>query len=462
MPIRIRLALSFALVTCVLFGIGGLLFARSFRSGLEKSLEPGLRAQAGAIANDLERIDPTTELSGSGPVGAISTRDLVAQVLTPSGRVEAATQEAGRRPVLSRATIVRAARGDVFANAEVGPEPEPFRVVATSTTTSAGRRVVLVATSLEPTNEAVARVHDGLLIGGASAIVLAGLGGWFLAAAALRPVERMRRETASISEHDATSRLDVPNTRDEIASLAKTMNDLLGRLQGVLARQREFVADASHELRTPIAILRTELELAGRPQRTPAELLDAVGHATHETERLVQLTEELLFLARSDGPTDEHLEGVPLGRLLERAVRDIKTRADARCVRMELQQEQELRIVIDPEHIRRGVDNMLANALRYSPAGSTLTLRVRAAHDAVAIDVLDQGPGFPPAFLPHAFERFRRADEARSRGDGGTGLGLAIVLAVAEAHGGTATAANLPDGGAIVTMTIPRSHDGKM
>jgi len=302
----------------------------------------------------------------------------------------------------------------------------------------------------------VTRVRDALLIGGGSAVLLAAIGGWFLSAAALRPVERMRRQAEDISEHDAASRLEVPGTHDEIAALATTMNDLLERLQEALLRQRAFVADAGHELRTPLALLRTELELADRPQRTEAELRDALHHAAGSVERLARLTEDLLLLARTDDSIEQRFELVRLPEIVEASVATARELAPGAGVSIDVEVPERLDVSGSSSLLQRAVDNMVENALRYAPEGSTITVRASAVGPAAVVEVLDDGPGFAPEFLPDAFERFRRADDARARVDGGSGLGLAIVLAITRVHGGTATAGNRPAGGAIVTATVPR------
>jgi two-component system, OmpR family, sensor kinase len=467
-PIRLRLALAFAAATLVLFGITGFLFLRSFRDGLESSLNPGLRTQANTLSRLLQDPNAVVDLRDESPTGALRTQETVAQVLDADGRVLQSTEEAGRRSVISRPTARDARRERVYSNVEVGSERErePFRVLAEPVPRDDAGRIVVVGESLEETDEAVGRVRDALLAGGAVAVGLAGIGAWLLAGAALRPVERMRRQAAEISEHDPTSRLPVPATRDELAALGATMNDLLARLQEALRRQRAFVADAGHELRTPLAVLRTELELAARRHRTREELLDTITNATEETDRLARLAEELLFLARSEDQAIDRRDDVRLLPLLERSAEAIRARAADRGVTVTSDGANAGTAAVDPDLLRRALDNLLENALRYAPPQSTVTLRVQrddggdGDDEWIEIEVIDEGPGFPPEFLPHAFERFRRADDARSRADGGAGLGLAIVLAVARAHGGTATAGNGPTGGAVVTLRIPRAQRG--
>jgi len=281
-------------------------------------------------------------------------------------------------------------------------------------------------------------------------VAAAGLGGYGLARAALSPVERLRREVASVSAREPAPGLQVPRTRDEIAALATTMNELLARLQGALARQRALVADASHELRTPFAVLRGELELAGRPGRSREELATAVQRAGDEAARLARITEQLLFLARSDEDRiPPRLERTNIGLLLTRSAEHAAGRASAAGVSCQVEAPADLAADVDPDRIREAIDNLVDNALRFAPTGTPIVISARVAGPDLMIEVGDRGPGFPAEFLPHAFERFARPDSGRARSDGGAGLGLAIVSAIARAHGGRATARNRPDGGAV-------------
>jgi hypothetical protein len=304
-----------------------------------------------------------------------------------------------------------------------------------------------------------------LTIGGVVFVAIAALGAYWLARAALSPVERLRQQVAAVSGRDEGSAVEVPGTRDEIAALAGTMNELLGRLQGALARQRAFAADASHELRTPLAVLRGELELAARPGRSRDDLAAAVRSAAAEAERLSRLTDDLLLLARSD---EDRLSLRPattdIGELLARSAGTACSRLAAAGVTCHVDAPDGLLADVDSDRIRQVVDNLLDNALRFAPRGSVIVLAARADGPDLGIEVRDDGPGFPAGFLPHAFERFRRPDTGRSRDDGGTGLGLAIVRAIAAAHGGTASAASKPGGGAVVRVRLPDVMDvpGKM
>lgn len=234
------------------------------------------------------------------------------------------------------------------------------------------------------------------------------------------------------------------------------MNDLLARLHHSLARQREFVADASHELRTPLAVLGAELELAVRPGRSAEELRQAIADAQDEVARLTRLTNDMLLLAGSDeGKLPVRPVPTLVRELLDRSADRAAGPAVATRARCVVDAPPDLVALLDADRIRQAVDNLVDNAQRFAPAGSQIAVTGRASGSCLVIEVADDGPGFPASYLPHAFERFRRPDGGRARSDGGTGLGLAIVAAVATAHGGSASARNRPDGGAVVAIDLP-------
>ena len=317
--------------------------------------------------------------------------------------------------------------------------------------TADGTATVVVARSLDQREETLDHLLRELLIVSPLALLLASLAGYGLAAAALRPVEAMRVRAEGVTA-DVPAHLPVPRARDEISRLAVTLNDMLARLHAAFEHERRFVADASHELRTPLALLRTELELALRRPRSPQELESAIRSAAEETERLSGLAEDLLTIARADQgslplrsrPTDtvELLTGVA-SRYRRRAAelkRTVRANADNAFV-----------IDLDDTRIEQALANLVENALLYG-AGDVELFAARN-NGTAELHVADRGLGFPSAFLERAFDRFSRADEARS--DGGAGLGLSIVGLIAEAHGGKAHAANRPGGGADVWLELP-------
>ena len=439
MPIRLRLAVAFALAAAALFALGGWLFASGLSSAQLKTIDSQLAAQL-------------AQAGRSQPAGGYLT-----QVIDPAGRVRNASTDAGNVALVTAIELSQARQDRIFITRTV--DEESTRIAAEPLADRPGW-VVVAAESLETYEATQSQVARELAVGGAVFTAVAGLGAYWLARAALSPVERLRRQVAAISERGGAgagvAAVEVPATRDEVAALAGTMNDLLGRLQRALARQRAFVADASHELRTPLAVLRGELELAARPGRGLPELAAAVRNSSAEAERLARLTDDLLLLARSDEDRlSLRLQRTDVGSLLARSAGLAGSRLAAAGLSCRVDVPPGTCADVDPDRIRQAVDNLIGNALRFAPRGSVIVLAARAAGGGLDIEVSDDGPGFPAGFLPHAFERFARPDSGRSRGDGGAGLGLAIVRVIAAAHGGVATAGNKPGGGAVVRLRLP-------
>jgi signal transduction histidine kinase len=405
LPIRLRLSLVFALaMAVVLAGVGAFLYV-SLRSALDEQLEDNLQV----------RLDEVAALVQRGAAGDVLPGDD------------------------DRFAQLRDRNGDVVA-ASLGFEPdEPSRVL----TREVGELTVVVGESLEDRDEALATLLVLLLLGGPVALVLATLAGYRLAGAALGPVDSMRREAAEISAATTGRRLPVPAARDEIQRLGETLNEMLERLDAGLRRERRFVGDASHELRTPLALLKTELELALRRPREPGELERAILSATEEVERLIRLAEGLLALDRSAEAALRPAE-LDARELLDAVARRFAARAAEAGRAIEVRGVGTVHG--DRDRLEQALGSLVDNALTHG-AGA-ITLEAAGDADSVALRVSDEGEGFPPDFVPHAFERFSRADAARTTG--GAGLGLAIVDAVARAHGGRASAT-----GATVSVVLP-------
>ena len=443
-PLRIKLALAFTGVMAVLLAGAGVTLSLLSAANLDRAIDDGLEARAGDAAALVRAGAESGRLSGSG--------EALAQVLDADGAVLDTTPGAGERPLLTPAELSRARAGRVVADRDPRPGfADGIRVLGRPAPTASGDVVVAVGESLEQRASALEGLHRLLAIGGPLALLIASLAGYAVAAAALRPVERMRRRAAELTG-EAEGRLPVPPSRDEIARLGDTLNAMLGRLHAVLARERSFVSDASHELRTPLAILRTELELALRGRRTHEELEDAVRSAAEETERLNQLADDLLVIARSDqGRLPVRPAELDAGALLEGVAHRFAARARAERRTLRAEPADGLALTADRTRLEQALANMVDNALRHGAGDVVLSAARDDGH--VELHVRDGGPGFPDTFLPAAFERFSRADEARSRG--GTGLGLAITSAVARAHGGSAHASNREGGGADVWLELP-------
>ena len=452
MSIRLRLAVVFAVASAVVFALGSWLFVTELSSSLLGSIDSQLTVRLAQASRYLPVPGAPGPAAGSPAPG-----EYVVQIIDPSGRVRGASADAGTTPMLSAAELRQAQHHRLLLTNSAEGERE--RLMAAPLPHHPGW-VAAASVSLEALDSTLSHVTRELLIAGAALVAAAGLGAYGLARAALSPVERLRREVAALSERDMTPGVGVPRTRDEIAALATTMNQLLSRLQHALTRQRALVADASHELRTPFAVLRGELELAARPGRSRQELAAAVERASEETARLARITEQLLFLARSDEDRiPPRREPTNIRLLLTRSAEHAASRASTAGVSCRVDAPADLAADLDPDRIGEAIDNLVDNALRFAPPGTPIVISARAAGPVLAIEVSDSGAGFPAQFLPHAFERFARPDSGRARSDGGAGLGLAIVSAIAHAHGGRATARNQPDGGAVTTLELPGTVD---
>jgi two-component system OmpR family sensor kinase len=363
-----------------------------------------------------------------------------------------ATKPLGPAPVLSRREVRVALRRPIFVDrASVSGLDEPSRVLATSTTRR-GRPVVLaVGATRQDRAETLASFRNELLIAGPIALVLASLIGYLLAGLSLRQVESMRRRAAAISAETPGERLPVPPTGDEVERLGETLNEMLDRLEAGLERERDFVADAGHELRTPLALLRTELELAVRQGGSVDELRAALGAASREADRLSQLAEDLLLIARSDrGRLPLRVEELAAADLFVTVISRFDWRSGEERKPLRVHGAADVRVRGDRLRLEQALSNLVDNALRYG--GERIELVATAHNGVVELHVRDDGAGFPSELLDRAFERFARADPARAAG--GAGLGLSIVRAIAEAHGGRAHAANTA-AGADVWMALP-------
>jgi signal transduction histidine kinase len=325
-------------------------------------------------------------------------------------------------------------------------------MLARPVVTEGGSLVVVTGASLQDREEQLSVLLASFLIGGPIAVLLASAIGYLLAAAGLAPVEAMRRRAERISLSRGGDRLPLPLARDEIYRLGETLNEMLARLEASFERERRFVADASHELRTPLAVLKAELEAALRAGGETPAIRESLVASLEEADHLTQLAEDLLLIARAaDGRLPVRREEVDIRELLERTQQRFADRAREQGREIEVEAAGDLKVSVDPLRGRQALGNLVDNALRHG-AGD---IQLSARHDngALEIDVSDEGPGFSAELVPLAFERFARGGGERTRS--GAGLGLAIVRAIAEAHGGTATIAQSPSGGATVRLRIP-------
>lgn len=475
--VRGRVVVPFALVMAVLLTVAGFAISSGMNDQLADSTDNELETRASAVARLLvERGAVEPGLT----VGLDDPGESFTQILDPSGRVVLASDGLPDAPLLQGEDAIEdAAEGvdvtldgvtvedDTPGDEEIDREalqettPEAFeddraRLIARGVDVGGVRYTVIVGDTLEDRVDAQRALTQVLLIALPLSLVAACIVGWFAIGAALRPVDRMRMQASGISDRSLDERLELPAADDELRRLGATLNAMLDRLESALERERAFASDASHELRTPLAILRTELELALRGQRSIDDLRDAITSALEETTRLSALADGLLVLARAD--SDQ----------LSRGGDDVDVGALASTVAARLGVDPPALLAGDPVIVRgdamrleQAIANLVENAQRHGGGPVEIVVGQRATATAgsdplnaslVEVGIADRGPGIPDDFLPRAFERFSRADTARSTP--GTGLGLSIAQAIARAHGGEVTLEPRAGGGTLARLTV--------
>ena len=407
LPVRWRLTLSFAAVMACLLTATGLFVVQRTEANLDRALNASLRAQSSAVAALAQQSDSGLAEAKDRRVGGDQLQ--LAQLVGEDGRVIDATAGAPKSPLIPSSALSRAPPGGIVVDRTLAGG-DPVRLLAVPINAQDQRLVAVVGQSLNQRNQAIGDLRSVLLVGGPLALLLSSLAGYVLAGLALRPVEAMRR------------------------------------------RERAFVADASHELRSPLAMLRTELELMARDRPSGAEFEEATASAIEETERLGRLADDLLVLSRADQREIQlHKSVLAAGDLIESALARARRRVPG-GLRIEAGGvDPSLLVSADSGRLGQALDNLLDNAVRH--AATEVKLGAVGSGSSVEFHVLDDGPGFPPEFLPRAWERFSRADPGRTLD--GAGLGLSIVRTIAELHGGSTGAANRPTGGADVWISLP-------
>jgi signal transduction histidine kinase len=414
--IRFRVTALAVLLSGLLLVAVSLLMLAVLRWQLTDNLDEGLNQRADTVAAVIARTPPS-QLS--------TDEDLLVQVATTDGNVVSATTN------LDGAPPITSLRPGIRTVTTVPGRTETFRVLVRPILADGRDAVLIVGINYDDVTDPMS-ILSRLLAATVPAVIIA-LGGliWWLTGRTLRPVEKMRREMAEITGTNLGRRVAEPATGDEIDRLAHTMNETLDRLEGAIRRQQHFVADASHELRSPLTRIRSELELdlahgePVDPAATERSVLD-------ETLNLQQLVDDLLQLARSDdGPVEPTLRPVDLDDVVLREGRRLRERGR---VNIDLRGVSAAQTIGDAQQLSRATRNLLDNAERH--AATLVTITLAEIDGRVRLTIGDDGAGISAEDRQHVFERFTRLDDARTRDAGGTGLGLAIVRDIIQRHGG--------------------------
>jgi two-component system, OmpR family, sensor kinase len=481
--VRVRLAVWHAVVLATvlsLFAVGTYLHLR--RSALQRT-DNSLRETAATFIGFWTR-----ELAEEGVTPTAAAKEAAQEVRYPNHRIlvldrngglvvaTGDTNAAAPHPASGgerlRASIPRELPGPAVGSVRwttIGDESEGTRVRASRVTVGGIEFILVVMNLMAPEHETIDAFLEAMLIAIPLALLLSGIGGYLLARASLRPVAAMAERAEQISAARLDTRLPIANPHDELGDLGGVLNRLLDRLSAALAQQRQFMADASHELRTPVAALRSAADVTlARANRTSEEYTDALRVISTEGRRLSRIVNDLFLLARADaGEQPLRTEAFYLDEVVAECVRAGRALAAPRQVQVDLELQDEALLHGDETLIRRLVMNLVDNAVKFTPAGGRVSVAVTRASDQLRISVSDTGTGIPDSIRDRIFDRFVRGDVARGRhgasGDG-AGLGLAIARWVAEAHGGrVALEASSPAGSTFVASLpirpVPQAPD---
>jgi heavy metal sensor kinase len=460
--VRGRLTLFWVVVlAAALVAVAALIYvllARALYSRIDENLQAVVLIAATSLANDLAEGQDYADAARSTAT-ELSSRQQMLAIYDATGRLLA---EGGRdddlEVTLPEVPTIPSNEAMLLTVGEAEDDDDRHRlaILRVSIPPSNSEYVVVVGSELEPTDEELESLREVLAYVIPVAIVVAGAGGWFLARQSLAPVATMAERARKIGVSDLSARLPVVNPRDELGQLADTFNDLLNRLEASLTQQRQFMADASHELRTPVTTSRTAAAVAlQQSHRSEQEYRESLAIIEQQTTRLSRIVEDMFTLARADaGSYPVRRALMYLDEVVAESVRAARVLADTKQVSIELTTIQSASFTGDEELVRRLLGNLLDNAVRHARTGGAVHVMLTHESDRYVLSVSDAGEGIAPEIQPHIFERFVRGDPARTSA-GGAGLGLALARWIARAHGGDVTLLRSSDEGTTFTATLP-------
>ena len=463
--VRARLTAFYVVVLAVLLlAVGGLIYAllaRALYARIDESLLNVMQIATTSLSNDLAEGQDVADAARSTAAELASRRQMLA-IYDADGRLLA---ESGldEDVEIHPPPIESLADGEprLTTVTETDDADDRHRLATHRVTLSEhdATYIIVAAASLEPTDEELETVRNTLGYVVPIALFLAGLGGWFLAHRSLAPVVAMAERARRLGGEDLSGRLPVANPRDELGRLAQTFNELLGRLESSMNQQRQFMADASHELRTPITTTRTAANVALQQQhREEEEYRHLLAVIEQQATRLSRIVEDMFTLARADAgnyPVRRH--PMYLDEVVGEVVSAARILASVKQVEIEWNGDGAASFAGDEELVRRMLNNLIDNAVRHSPPAAVVTVSLAPVESGYTITVADRGAGISPENQPHIFERFYRVDPSRARGgrDGGAGLGLALARWVAHLHGGSVTLTSSSSQGSTFTVELP-------
>lgn len=440
--VRARTTLFASLLVGTTLAVGALFLVVTLGQSLSRSGDDLAKSRVRDLASLAEVGGLPSVLTNIDGEGVAQVVDDSGRVLASSPNIEGEKAISTFRPSGEKPVVV------TITNAPDDDEIEDYRVWALSVDTKDGPVSIYVGKSLESVEEATRTLRNSLMVAVPVTLVLLAAGTWLVIGKALRPVESIREQLTTITDEDLDRRVPVPPSDDEVARLAQTMNAMLDRLETASRKQREFVADASHELQSPLTAFRVQLEVA-RAHPDKADWDAVASNLLVDSGQMERLVRDLLYLAREHDQSGLPTEAVDLDDIVLQEVARIRTTTS---IILDATTVSGAPVNGSRDDLRRLVRNLLENAVHH--ASEKVRVRVSSEDHEAHLEVEDDGSGVPREDRDQVFDRFYRADAARSRHDGGTGLGLAIARAIAERHGGRLELVD-SDGGAHFIVTLP-------
>ncbi len=462
MPIRWRLTLGYSLFLALALSALGVAVYVLLSHNLEGEVDTALAMKTADVQRALrvtgDNLSPQIHAEDLEPVSrSLSLPNTYVQVMDAHGTIILTSPNLQGQPLpVDPAVILEVLQGQ--PSASILPEVDGQRVRVHTTPIIHSDKVlgvIQVGQSLYSMDSSLQRLGYFLGSGVLVTWVLFSLGGWLMAGRALQPLTQIANAAERIgATGDFSQRITYVGPRDELGNLATTFNQMIQRIQNAFDAQRQFVADASHELGTPLTVIRGNLDLLKRdlPERDQLESRQSMDR---EAARMDRIIGELLTLAQMEGQEQDHRKPVDLEVLVRETIQQARVISGKR--RITLGAITPATVTGDAHQLSQAIFNLLDNAIKYTPEKGSVALSVQKNGKWVQVDVADTGIGIPPDELPRIFDRFYRVDKARSRARGGTGLGLAIVKAIAETHGGRVTVESTPGKGSVFSLRLPVS-----
>ena len=452
--IRVRLTLWFVLLLAITLAIFSVALYLALRHNLNSSLNDSLESRTEIVSGLVVDVDQVDVAALTIPGDPVEGEEFV-RVFDSSGNLVFDNSGEKFRPPDDPAAVSTALSGSrTRRSLDLGPE-----LRALIAPISANGQVIGAVEVGLSTDDLHSTLRTLLIIIAVSyplALIIASGGGVFLASRALSPIDGLTSTARRISAEDLSQRLNMRLPDDEVGRLARTFDEMIARLDDAFRRQRQFTADASHELRTPLTAIKGQTEVALQKDRDPEDYRSVLRNVNLEVDRMIRLVSSLLMLARADAQqVPLARESISLGGVIGDAADQVRPAADSKGVLIRVRNGRETRLTADQDLLLQLMLNLLDNAVKHTPAGSSIDVSWSIEDGSAQVVVSDEGPGIASEHLPHIFDRFYRVDKARSRDGGGVGLGLSICRWIAQAHGGSIEAGNAPGLGATFKVHLP-------